>query len=165
MRVRSCIATEINGHKNKLSKLRSSITVSFKLQSVFLPCLPIILLLLLAAPTWLWGPCGRHTSPPASSVMDIAFRRSDGLHVSVDTVHPSLLRSSIPYSIAGWTIILCIFPIMCAVASRRTRGPIDNISFGAPVWPVANHRVVFRILRVFRIVWMIWRVVLFHLRR
>ena len=39
-----------------------------------------------------------------------------------------------------------------AVASRRTRGPIDNISFGAPVWPVPNHRVVFRILRVFRIV-------------
>ena len=25
------------------------------------------------------------------------------------------------------------------VASRRTRGPIDNISFGAPVWPFRNH--------------------------
>ena len=47
-----------------------------------------------------------------------------------------------------------------SVASRRTRGPIDNISFGAPVWPVTNHRGVFQILLVFRIVWMIWRVVL-----
>ena len=26
-----------------------------------------------------------------------------------------------------------------AVASRRTRGPIDKISFGAPFWPVTNH--------------------------
>ena len=40
------------------------------------------------------GRCGRHHSPPASSVMDFAFRRSDGSHVSGDTVHPSLLRSS-----------------------------------------------------------------------
>ena len=42
-----------------------------------------------------------------------------------------------------------------AVASRRTRGPIDNISFGAPIWPVTNHGMVFRFrmicpLRVFR---------------
>ena len=29
--------------------------------------------------------------------------------------------------------------IFGAVASRRTRGPIDNISFGAPVWHVTNH--------------------------
>ena len=28
------------------------------------------------------------------------------------------------------------------MASRRTRGPIDNISFGAPVWPVIKHSVV-----------------------
>ena len=61
-----------------------------------------ILLLLLAAPTyWLWGRCGRHNSPAASSVMDIVFRRSDCSHVSVDTVHPSLLRSS-PLSSPGW---------------------------------------------------------------
>ena len=26
-----------------------------------------------------------------------------------------------------------------AVASRRTREPIDNISFGAPLWPFRNH--------------------------
>ena len=51
-------------------------------------------LLLLAAPTWLWGRCGRHNSPQASSAMDFIFRRSDGSHVSVDTVHPSLLRYS-----------------------------------------------------------------------
>ena len=53
-------------------------------------------LLLLAAPTWLWGRCGRYNSPPASSVMDFIFCRSCGsqAHVSVDTVHPSLLRSS-----------------------------------------------------------------------
>ena len=53
-----------------------------------------LLLLLLAAPSWLWGCCGRHNSPPASSVMDFVFHHSDGSHVSIDTVHPSLLRSS-----------------------------------------------------------------------
>ena len=42
--------------------------------------------------------------------------------------------------------------IVGPVASRRNRGPINNISFGAPIWAVTNHRVVFRILRVFRIV-------------
>ena len=31
-------------------------------------------LLLLAAPTWLWGRCGRHSSPLASSVMDLVCR-------------------------------------------------------------------------------------------
>ena len=44
--------------------------------------------------TWLRGRCGRHNSPPASSVMDFIFHRSDGSHISVDTVHPSLIRSS-----------------------------------------------------------------------
>ena len=52
------------------------------------------LVLLLADPTWLWGRCGRHNSPPASYVMDLVFRRSDGSHVSVDTFQPSLVRSS-----------------------------------------------------------------------
>ena len=32
---------------------------------------------LLAAPTWMWGHCGRHNSPPTSSVMDVIFCRSD----------------------------------------------------------------------------------------
>ena len=58
-------------------------------------------LLLLSAPTWLWGRCGRHNYHPASSVMDLVFRRSDGSHVSFDTVHPSLLRSS-SLSSPGW---------------------------------------------------------------
>ena len=44
--------------------------------------------LLLATPTCLWGRCGNST--PASSVMDLVFRRSDGSHISVDTVHPHL---------------------------------------------------------------------------
>ena len=60
-----------------------------------------ILLLLLVAPTWSWGRCGRHNSDPASSVMGFIFRHSDGSHVSVDTVHPSLLRSS-SLSSPGW---------------------------------------------------------------
>ena len=62
-----------------------------------LPPLP----LLLPATTWLWGRCGKHNSPPASSVMDFIFCRSDGSHVSVDTVHPSLLRSS-SFSSSRW---------------------------------------------------------------
>ena len=41
-----------------------------------------------------WGRCGRHNSPPASSVMEFIICRSDGSHVPVDTVHPSLLWSS-----------------------------------------------------------------------
>ena len=51
-------------------------------------------LLLLAALTWLWGRCGRHNSPPASYDVDFIFCCSDGSHVPVDTVHPSLLRWS-----------------------------------------------------------------------
>ena len=35
------------------------------------------------------------------SVMDLVYSRSDGSHVSVDTVHPSLLRSS-SLSSPGW---------------------------------------------------------------
>ena len=62
-----------------------------------------VIRLLLAAPTWLWGHCGRHNSRPASSVMDFVFRRSDGSHVSIDTIHPSLLRSS-SFSLPGGTI-------------------------------------------------------------
>ena len=53
-----------------------------------------LLFLLSAAPTWLCGRCGRRKSPPASSVTDFTFRLSDGSLVSVDTFHPSLLRSS-----------------------------------------------------------------------
>ena len=61
----------------------------------------LIILLLPSATTCMWGRCGRHNSPPASSVMGFIFRRSDGSHVSVDTVHSSLLRSS-SLSSPGW---------------------------------------------------------------
>ena len=44
------------------------------------------------------------------------------------------------------------------VASRRTRGPADNISFGALVWPVTN-RGVPNITSVQNSVNDIWRVV------
>ena len=48
--------------------------------------LGISVLLLLAAPTWLWGRCGRHNSLPASSAMDFIFCCfPDGSRVSVDT--------------------------------------------------------------------------------
>ena len=57
--------------------------------------------LLLAAPTWLCGRCGRHNSPPASSIMNSIYRRSDGSHVSAYPVHPSLLRSS-SFSSPSW---------------------------------------------------------------
>ena len=40
------------------------------------------------------GRCGRHNSPQASSVIDLVLCRSDGPHVSVDTVHPYMFRSS-----------------------------------------------------------------------
>ena len=184
----------------------------------------IVYLLLLAAPTWLWGRCGRHNSPPASYVMDLVWRRSDGSHVSIDTVHPSLLRSSslsspgwynlhslssdvflvsslyvakpsrsrcpaplcdtlyllslldvivshiiltlwylivwphahlhifisvtsnfftwelvtgtvsIPYSIAGWTIILCIFPFTCGGTILSHRTPAIFLQLFHPHW-------------------------------
>ena len=42
----------------------------------------------------LLGRCGRHNSPPVSSVMDFVFCCSDISHVSVDTFHQSPLRSS-----------------------------------------------------------------------
>ena len=46
----------------------------------------------------------------------------------------------------GWRkAIMAIDPGEGSVASRTTRGPIDNISFGAPVWHVTTHSVVFRI--------------------
>ena len=46
----------------------------------------VLLLLLLAAPTWLWDCCGKHNSPPASYVMDFIFCRSEDSHVPVDPV-------------------------------------------------------------------------------
>ena len=34
----------------------------------------------------------------------------------------------------------CRYQVYGSVAYRRTRGPVDNISFGAPVWPVTMHK-------------------------
>ena len=44
---------------------------------------------------------GRHNYPPASSVTDFICCCPDSFHVSVDTVHPSLLRYS-SYSSPRW---------------------------------------------------------------
>ena len=79
-------------------------------------------LLLLAAPTWLWSRCGRHNSPPASYVMDFIFRRSDGSHVLVDTVHPSLLRSS-SHSSPRWYHIQSLSSDIVLVSPLRTAKP------------------------------------------
>ena len=76
------------------------------------------LILLLATPTWLWGLCGRHNSPPASSVMDLVFRRSDGSHVSVETVHPSLRRFS-SLSSPWWCHLQSISSCVVMVSSLR----------------------------------------------
>ena len=51
----------------------------------------LVYLLLLVVHIQLWGRCGRRNSPPASSAMDFIFCRPGSYHVSVDTVHPSLL--------------------------------------------------------------------------
>ena len=89
------------------------------------------LLLLLAAPTWLWGRCGRHNSSPASSVMDLVFRRSDGSHVSVDTVHPSLLRSS-SLSSPGWYHLQSLSSYVVLVSPLYVAKPPES-RFPAPL--------------------------------
>ena len=53
-----------------------------------------ILPLFLGEPNSLWGRCGRHNSPPASSFIAFVLCYPHSAHVSVETVHPSLLRSS-----------------------------------------------------------------------
>ena len=62
-------------------------------QSIHL-CLGLLLLLLLAVPTLLWGRCGRRNSPPASSVVNILLCCSGGSDVRFHAVYPSLLWSS-----------------------------------------------------------------------
>ena len=88
-------------------------------------------LLLLAAPTWLWDRCGRHNSPPASSVMDLVFRRSDGSHVSVDTVHTSLLRSS-SLSFPGWYHLQSLTSYVVLVSPLYVAKPPES-RFPAPL--------------------------------
>ena len=100
----------------------------------------LLLLLLLAAPTWLCGHCGRHNSPPASSVMDLVFRRSDCSHVSVDTVHPSLLRSS-SLSSPVWYHLQRLSSDVVLVSPLYVAKPPES-RFPAPlsdsVWPQAH---------------------------
>ena len=88
-------------------------------------------LLLLSAPTWLWCRCGRHNSPPASSVMDLVFRRSDGSHVSVDKLHPSLLRSS-SLSSPGWCHLQSLSSYVVLVSPLYVAKPPES-RFPAPL--------------------------------
>ena len=74
--------------------------------------------LLPVAPTWLWGRSCRHNSPPASSVMDSILCCPDSSDVSVDTVHPSLLRSS-HFSSPMWYHLQSLSPDVCLVPSLR----------------------------------------------
>ena len=90
-----------------------------------------LLLFLLAAPTWLRGRCGRHYSPPASSVMDLVFSRSNGSHVSVDTVHPSLLRS-FSLSSPGWYHLQSLYSDIVLVSPLYVAKPHES-RFPAPL--------------------------------
>ena len=91
------------------------------------------ILLLLDAPTWLWDRCGRLNNycPPASSVMDLVFRRSDGCHVSVETVHPSLLRSS-SLSSPGWYHLQSLSSSVVLVSPLYVANPPQS-RFPAPL--------------------------------
>ena len=91
----------------------------------------LLLLLLLAAPTWLWGRCCRHNSPQASSVMDFVFRRSDGSHVSIDTAHPSLIRSS-SFSSSMWYHLQSLSSDVFLVSSLYVAKP-PQYCFPAPL--------------------------------
>ena len=65
--------------------------------------------------------CGRHDSPPASSVNDIIFCCADSSYVSVDTGRPSLLRSSSSpklYHLQSLSSDVDIGPIIGIVSSR-----------------------------------------------
>ena len=68
---------------------------------------------------------------PASSVMDFVFRRSDGSHVSVDTVHPSLLRSS-SFSSPRWYHLQSISSDLFLVSSLYVAKPPQSC-FPAPL--------------------------------
>ena len=87
--------------------------------------------LLLAAPTWLWGHCGKHHSPPASSVMDLVFSRSDGSRVSLDTVHQALLRPS-SLSSPGWYHLQSLSSYVVLVSPLYVAKPPES-RFPAPL--------------------------------
>ena len=118
-------------------------------------------LLLLAAPTWLWGRCGRRNSPPASSVMDFIFRCSDGSHVPFDTVHPCLLRSS-SLSSPGWCHLQSLSSDVVLVyvyvaKSPRSRFPalpclslmLSFLTWSLSVWPHAHLHIFISVISSF----------------
>ena len=111
------------------SEKGGKIATNFK--TTFISARYMLIILLLAAPTWLWGHCGRHNYPPASSVMDFVFRRSDGSHVSIDTVHPSLLRSS-SFSSPRWYHLQSLSSDIFLVSSLYVAKPPQSC-FPAPL--------------------------------
>ena len=102
----------------------------------------------------MWGRCGRHTSPPASSVMDFIFRRCDGSHVSVDTVHPSLLRSS-SFSSTRWYHLESrssdVFLVSPLYVAKRPQScfpvPLCNVLYYSQSLPdvIVSHMVSFSV--------------------
>ena len=99
----------------------------------------IINLLLLAAPTLLYVRCGRHNSPPASSVMDFIFRCSNGYHVSVDIVHPSLLRCS-SFSSPRWYHLQSLSSDVVLVSPLYVGKP-PQFCFLAPLCDMLYHHM------------------------
>ena len=87
--------------------------------------------LLLAAPTSFLGRCGRYDAPP-SYVADFIFCSSDSSQVSVDTVHPSLLRSS-SLSSPRW---YHLHSLSNDVGYRLFTAPNHQSSFPAPLCDV-----------------------------
>ena len=92
------------------------------------------LLLLLAVPIWLWDRCGRRNSPPASYGMDFIFRRCDGSHVSVDTVHTALLRFS-SFSSPRWYHLQSLYSDVVLVSPLYVAKPPQSC-FPAPLCDV-----------------------------
>ena len=71
--------------------------------------------------------CGRHNSPPASSVMDHVYCRSDGSHVSVDTVHPYLFQS-FSLSSPGWYHLQSPSSYVVLVSSLYVAKPCTSVA-------------------------------------
>ena len=88
-------------------------------------------LLLLDSTTFLRGRCRRHTSPPASSGMHFIVYCHDGSHVSVNTVHSSLLWSSSSSS-PRWYHLRCLSTDDFLVSSLHVSKPPQSL-FSAPL--------------------------------
>ena len=132
----------------------------------------------IAARSWLWVRCGGHNSPPASSVMDLVFRRSGGSHVSVYTVHPSLLRSS-SHSSSRWyhlqslpSYIVSVsslyvakslqpcFPHHSVILSTFSLSPmLSFLAWSISVWPHAHIHIFMSVTSSF----FAWELVFVHI--